>query len=651
MPITTQDVKLFKSERIDDTPEGGGRMTGMEVIDNQLNNLFDDTSRLDRVLGRVSLRKAFGAVSTPSRDKLLGAHAIITDPPDDGRVAVTILELNSHDDRRDDARSYVERYLVTARSTVLTMFDSQPAGARSFVAYQDVTDPVPSPGDVLVLSVEQASHPDFGYQQFVRIADVSSQEVFVNPGSNSTRKILYTFGLNAPLEITYPGADLLSSPTLTNRPTRIRQTDLNPDVRYYGVVPLSAQADPGDAIIEVDTILQPVVPASFSESPILDQPLGPERIAIIAAGPAYTESFASLVNGAGGDATITTPRGITPGSLTLTLDAASSANDLTLIDDGGGGSIRTGGGANTANSTATINYATGLITLQGLPTGAGYSAEAAYIPAAAIPDVAHTAGTLIDQPNSGFNYSFILIPKPAPGTVTATYRALGRWYTLEDNGAGQLIGDPATGVGTVNYTTGTVNVTAGYQPDVGSSVLVGWRTAAHYLERTGEADVQIGAIRITAAMAIKPGSLSVTWMHAATTYTVTDDGEGNLTGACVVGGVDYPSGTIQFVPTVYPALLTDLTADYLQQLGESYTPDPQPTPGPTTVTFTIPDAPLEPGTVKLRVAYENSGTVRLIDFTDDGANVLNILYDGMAAAKGTINYTTGAAVIDRSLNL
>ena len=48
MTINADQVKLFESERLTDETDGGGRATGNEVEDGQINNLFNDISRLDR---------------------------------------------------------------------------------------------------------------------------------------------------------------------------------------------------------------------------------------------------------------------------------------------------------------------------------------------------------------------------------------------------------------------------------------------------------------------------------------------------------------------------------------------------------------------------------------------------------------------------
>ena len=50
MAITNDDVKLFESQRLTDEEDGGGRVTGREVIDGNVNNLFQDISRIDRTV-------------------------------------------------------------------------------------------------------------------------------------------------------------------------------------------------------------------------------------------------------------------------------------------------------------------------------------------------------------------------------------------------------------------------------------------------------------------------------------------------------------------------------------------------------------------------------------------------------------------------
>ena len=59
MAINNNDVKLFESQRPTDEEDGGDRVTGREVIDGNVNNLFQDISRIDRTVGDVALQSIY----------------------------------------------------------------------------------------------------------------------------------------------------------------------------------------------------------------------------------------------------------------------------------------------------------------------------------------------------------------------------------------------------------------------------------------------------------------------------------------------------------------------------------------------------------------------------------------------------------------
>ena len=98
MAITNDDVKLFESERLSDMEDDGGRIMGNEVIDGNVNNLFEDISRIDRTVGDVALRKAFIRISTDNNDTYLGSHLILTEPPKDKNVSVLLFNTDSQTD-------------------------------------------------------------------------------------------------------------------------------------------------------------------------------------------------------------------------------------------------------------------------------------------------------------------------------------------------------------------------------------------------------------------------------------------------------------------------------------------------------------------------------------------------------------------------
>ncbi|WP_163372991.1 hypothetical protein [Endozoicomonas acroporae] len=103
MAITNSDVKFFESQRLTDEEDGGGRVTGNEVMDGNVNNLFQDISRIDRTIGDVALRKAFIGISTDNNDIYLVGHLILTEPPKDQIVSVLLFNTDGQADERLDA--------------------------------------------------------------------------------------------------------------------------------------------------------------------------------------------------------------------------------------------------------------------------------------------------------------------------------------------------------------------------------------------------------------------------------------------------------------------------------------------------------------------------------------------------------------------
>lgn len=103
MAIAKTDIKLNEPKRLDDTDIGGGVVTGTEILDGVVNNMFDDISRLDRTLGRVSLRKAFAKIDTATTDKYFGAHLIISEPQSDSGVVVILANTKDDFDERKEA--------------------------------------------------------------------------------------------------------------------------------------------------------------------------------------------------------------------------------------------------------------------------------------------------------------------------------------------------------------------------------------------------------------------------------------------------------------------------------------------------------------------------------------------------------------------
>ena len=112
----------------------------------------------------------------------------------------------------------------------------------------------------------------------------------------------------------------------------------------------------------------------------------------------------------------------------------------------------------------------------------------------------------------------------------------------------------------MSYVTGTVAVTLGALPDVGSEIILNWGAQVNYINR---AVATLPPLKIPLQLAhsgITPGTVVITW-NDGVARTAQDDGKGNITGSAT-GSIRYQSGLINLEPTVLPAGGQIYTVDY-----------------------------------------------------------------------------------------
>jgi hypothetical protein len=157
----------------------------------------------------------------------------------------------------------------------------------------------------------------------------------------------------------------------------------------------------------------------------------------------------------------------------------------------------------------------------------------------------HTMRVAINQDTRGFNFVQILSPLPTPGTVEVAFAALGKWYSLLDDGAGALTGQ---GTGTVNYLNGTVSVTLPVLPDVASSLIYSWGEKLGYDNHSGQATYRAPEFSFDLTQkGIDPGSFTVTWLSASVLRTATANAAGVISGDAT-GYIAYTYGKVTLRP-------------------------------------------------------------------------------------------------------
>ena len=653
MPISATDIKLLKSQRLTDEDDGGGRATGEAVIDGQSNNLFPDISRLDRTTGRIGLRKAYGGPVTETAEPYLGAHAIITDAPADPRVSVLLFATGSHTDERRHARDAIESYVAAASGAPFELLGTQLAGQRAIVGVQREEQREPEVGDVFQLVGVNGT-------QYVRVTEVErrlEQFIFDYGGGNFmpfTRRRL-DMKLAGPLLYAFPGGQPTPSGTtgtaINGQPkAQVLSTQVADAARYYGINPLAEAVSQGALSLRVQSVYSQLVPSTTRESALVDLLGGYQRAVAIPAGPARTVPLTVGAGALAGESRTFLGTGCAPGSLTLVVNGGTYTDDRT-------GGLRYASGTNWATA-GRVDYQTGEITLTRTGTSWTGSATATYQPGAVATGDTITGEVEVRLGNRGYVYTLNLAGAiPRPGTLSVSYMALGRWYELRDHGDGLLVGE---GAGTISFATGSVSVTLNALPDVNSSLIYSYVSSADaaITQRTGASVTPLLEVRHVLGAGVLPGSLEITYQAGSTTHTLTDNGQGVLSGSGGSGTVAYASGELIMLLATTPTagIAYSWQSGAVAGASLSVTSD-----GSGMAQFTVPGAPHKPGSLQVQwvttqrqaapainwQVIQSGNVLPVYDGTRDISNVASDNGNGgwQDGRLGSINYSTGECTL------
>lgn len=622
MAITYDDVKLMQSQLLDDSDDGGGYMTGNEVIDGNVNNLFPDKSRLDMVYGRVSLRKAFLAILSDTVDTYYGSHVILTQQAVDPRVSVCMFSTDSMSDVRTAAQTYIENYVVPSILFVGQLIGTHLEGSMSISLAQRTDRTAPVAGDVLQL-VES------GNSQYVKLMAVSSEtQSFWDPNTQTSFDMnVLTCDTGTALSYTFHGPEVTRSASQGSVP--VYTTKVADTSKYYSISPLIEALEVGDSVITAESIWTHLVPSAQSESVLSDRRPTEETLSVIPDGTAtITINLGNVTIGDGGSLYLA--HGVQRGSLGLTIGGIVYHDDET-------GNVLDVGEA----TVGTINYFSGEIIFASSKSG---SASVSYKPAGAPTVLQNSDEIEITLANRALNYVRTLLVTINPGTLVIDYMAQGRWYTLRDNGETDISGKgfllpdiTGTGSGTIQRTTNTVTVTLGALPDVGSKILYRWGEDFQYVSRAGTLNAGMPEVSYTVLNGkVDPGTLTITW--GTPTKTVTDDGNGNLIGDGD-GTVVYGTGLIKLKPTNTYSSSETFTYAYTVTTFSSQAKSQTVLPW----SFSLPNN-IDPDSVSFLMRVEEDAyaagpvDVRVKDDgIDHGGGVGWLVYDGDQSINGGVH--------------
>ena len=632
MAIETKDLVLYKSERLTDTDDGGGKYSGQVIIDGQSNNLFNDVSEMDRTMGDVSMRKIFPAVITEDTDSLMGATVFISENPQDPNVSALLFSTKNWTDERRSAQNRVENYLAKGGQIAGTPIDTHWQGMKQLQVAMFPQEAESSVGDTIVLVSDEGKVLQF--EQYVRITKVETRiAIMVVNGKNMEYKIA-TYTINDPLERDFVGLTAQQwYGGNTQSKTIIRESLVADTGEYCASVKLASDAQVGEFTVNASSMFTQLIPSAQTETPIIDVNAAGESIILVPGNDGtITANFPTTV---GVSQNLYLGSSVMPSSIAFTLFGQPVSDQGGLLKNSQGTQV------------GTIDYQRGLIQWTSAAGTGSTTLAITFKPAASPRQYFQSYAIPVTQNNQSTNWTGVLIPIPAPGSLTLSYMSQGKFYELKDDGSGQLKGVHSSfGSGMINYETGSFLLTTGALPDVDTPILAHWGTpiatfvrAGLHVEKAGF-DFDLGRTGIASG-------ITVTWVLEGETKTASSNSKGLFTGDAA-GYINYATGKGRIIPNNLPQKNTqfNITYSYGPQLSQSKSAIPDAN---QQLTFTIgTGSSIQASSVALEIPVtDQSGLNTLtVHLKDDptGGNMGNLINDA-GDIQGTIDYNTGQCIV------
>lgn len=520
MAITQNDLEILKSEIMADTPDGGGLPTGITVIDGVSNNLFPDVSDIDRLIGRVRLRKVSLAVKTANAELLQAARLLFTELPENPNISVFAFKASSFADRRVDAQDKIESYLAFGSKWAGHVLETQLTGQRVIQISLGLKDPIPAVGQPLVIVQNEGQSDEF--YQYIRPLKVDSVvREFQRTVSESVTRNVVTIEFGDTLTKTFNG---LTVPEFyqnanTNRRAILREARVADAAKYYSA---SRLAEPVTAMtsrqVKLNSIYTQVVPSTQVETP-LQQLDAANQIATQARGNgviSINQSVTVATNTA-----FSIASGVAVGTLSLTVGG------LTLTDVDG----QLVGANNIAY--ASIRYGTGNVTWYSNAPMGQQTITGTYKAASEVTSVAQTDYQIVGD-NAGYNFIKELAAPPVPNSLKISYTVQGNNYLVHDNGRGLLIDDNGNGRGTLQGSTALLSTEA--IPDAGSYITYSFGLDLGNTAYTG-LTLAPAYHKLVLGFDTPKGDIAITWPTGSATLAngvITGDATGKLLGRTIL---------------------------------------------------------------------------------------------------------------------
>lgn len=448
MAITQSDIKLFESAELSDADTGGGYETANEIVSGDVNNLFSNISRVDRAAGEFSVRKIFARVASAGTETYYDSHVIITDLPDESGVETFLFTTNSKSDVRTAAGTYLDapvEYTNLYPDISTTLYIPTVNGSTTIDLVVKANGIKPKLNDVIYIS-EWTLYTNVTNATYVDGTGLAVEDYFDAAQTTYGYRYRITIGT-----------------TITSVDSTLSIYRTTPKTGFKVVSTSDVTAVSSNTVSVVNTTKQFVpVLTSISEHAnivgsdgVVEIPDDVHKVVICKRETSTSVSAFPMIAYQGiGFAQNTT--------LTIDFWNGSTLNATYNVSEDGAYTRIYG---TTDYGVITVDRAVGSIAWT-------LGTASALVVQNSVPTKTHGSTTITGRKDTSADRTLTHVISTgysnlAPNSFTLRYRSGGSWYQISELG-GVLKGD---GFGSINLTTGVVNVTLNYLPDSDVGIL------------------------------------------------------------------------------------------------------------------------------------------------------------------------------------
>ena len=267
MTIYKDDIKLFESKVMTDESDGGGAMTGIEIISGEHNSIFPDISDLDRAYGVVGIRSVHLKVDALTNETYFGSTVGLSEKPVDPDVEMTLMSVNNPYIQRTETKELIEKYLTSGVKYQGELFYKQVAGQRAIRIMQYTSRKPPNAGEVLILRNKIT-----GFEQYCKIVKSEYDDQVFRVSDYTFKLRIVTCEISEPLREEFQGsAPNRAASTIFG--SEISETMIADAAKYYGMKELTVDALFNNSIVQVDGIHNQLVPSSRIDNAHINVPI------------------------------------------------------------------------------------------------------------------------------------------------------------------------------------------------------------------------------------------------------------------------------------------------------------------------------------------------------------------------------------------